>query len=241
MASNRDPQKDYRINRRGRKVTSSSDRSKRSKKASAPKPTSSSTRSRGKGVGSKKVTSDSNRVTKKPVSKTSSGAQGPRTPPVQGPSKRVSGLIGSRGPSSKKPPMQSPPKAPGRITAKSSIKPTAGMKTNSSNLRARGTTALAGAIATGALYGPVSKAKKKASDKKKSQASKSTGKYNTKDSDGTVRSRKKVGPKKVGPKKVGPKKVGTVAESFDKSFAAAKKAGKSEFTFKGKKYNTKTA
>lgn len=56
MASNRDPRKDYRINRRGRKVTSSADRSKRSKKASAPKPTSSSTRSRTKGTGSKKVT-----------------------------------------------------------------------------------------------------------------------------------------------------------------------------------------
>jgi len=63
MASNRDPRKDYRINRRGRKVTSSADRSKRSKKASAPKPTSSSTRSRGKGTGSKKVTSDKSRAT----------------------------------------------------------------------------------------------------------------------------------------------------------------------------------
>jgi hypothetical protein len=50
---------------------------------------------------------------------------------------------------------------------------------------------------------------------------------------------KKVGPKKVGPKKVGPGKVGTVAQSFDKSFAAARKAGKSEFTFQGKRYNTK--
>ena len=44
---------------------------------------------------------------------------------------------------------------------------------------------------------------------------------------------------KVGPKKVGPGKVGTVAQSFDKSFAAARKAGKSEFTFQGKRYNTK--
>ena len=49
----------------------------------------------------------------------------------------------------------------------------------------------------------------------------------------------RVGPKMVGPKKVGPGKVGTIAQSFDKSFAAARKAGKSEFTFKGKKYNTK--
>ena len=49
----------------------------------------------------------------------------------------------------------------------------------------------------------------------------------------------KVGPKIVGPKKVGTGKVGTIAQSFDKSFAAARKAGKSVFTFKGKKYNTK--
>ena len=46
MASNRDPRKDYRINRRGRKSTSSADRSKRAKKASAPKPTSSARRKR---------------------------------------------------------------------------------------------------------------------------------------------------------------------------------------------------
>ena len=51
----------------------------------------------------------------------------------------------------------------------------------------------------------------------------------------------KVGPKMVGPKKVGTGKVGTIAQSFDKSFAAARKAGKSGFTFKGKKYTTKLA
>ena len=63
--------------------------------------------------------------------------------------------------------------------------------------------------------------------------SQSAGNYNTRDADGTVRSRKKVGPKKVGPKKVG-----TIAQSFDKSYAAAKKAGKKTFTFRGKKYTT---
>ena len=106
------------------------------------------------------------------------------------------------------------------------------MKTGSNNLRARGTAALAGALAAGSLRNPVSKARKK-------EAAQSVGKYNTKDADGTVRSRAKVGPKKVGPKKVGPGKVGTVAQSFDKAFAAARKAGKKTFTFKGKKYNTK--
>jgi len=47
-----------------------------------------------------------------------------------------------------------------------------------------------------------------------------------------------LGPKKVGS---GGGKLGTIAQAFDKSFAAARKAGKSGFTFKGKKYNTKMA
>jgi hypothetical protein len=63
---------------------------------------------------------------------------------------------------------------------------------------------------------------------------KSAGKYNTRDKNGKVRSRRKAGPKKVGPKKVG-----TSAQSFDKAFTAARKAGKKEFTWKGKRYNTK--
>ena len=59
------------------------------------------------------------------------------------------------------------------------------------------------------------------------------GNYNTRDANGTVRSRKKVGDKKVGDKKVG-----TIAQSFDKAFSAAKTANKKTFTFKGKKYTT---
>ena len=55
------------------------------------------------------------------------------------------------------------------------------------------------------------------------------GNYNTRDADGTVRSRKKVGTKKVG----------TAEQAFDNAYAKAKKAGKSTFTFKGKKYSTK--
>ena len=95
------------------------------------------------------------------------------------------------------------------------------------------------ALATGSLRNPVSKAKAKEAAAKKAKKESSVGKYNTQDSDGTVRSRKKVGPKKVGPKKVGPKKVGTVAQAFDKAYASAKKAKKKEFTFKGKQYSTK--
>ena len=91
------------------------------------------------------------------------------------------------------------------------------------------------ALATGSLRNPVSKAKAKESKENRSKIEKrSVGKYNTKDSDGTVKSRLKVGPKKVGPKKVG-----TVAQAFDKAYASAKKDKKKEFTFKGKKYSTK--
>ena len=101
------------------------------------------------------------------------------------------------------------------------------------NLRNMGVAALAGALSTGSLRNPVSAAKKR-------EASKSIGKYNTRDKDGTVRNRLKVGAKKVGGKIVGPKKVGTMAQSFDKAFAEAKKAGKKTFQWNGKTYNTKT-
>ena len=84
------------------------------------------------------------------------------------------------------------------------------------------------ALATGSLRNPVSKAKRK------ELTEKSEGKYNTRDKDGTVRSRKKVGPKKVGPKKVG-----TIAASFDQAFSRARKANRSTFTFKGQSYSTK--
>jgi hypothetical protein len=114
------------------------------------------------------------------------------------------------------------------------------------------------AAAVGSLRNPITKAKAKAKPNRK-EGQKATlngkpvvwrkgkwvpapgrnaGNYNTRDADGTVRSRKKVGPKKVGPKKVGPKKVGTIAQAFDKSYAAAKKAGKKTFMFRGKKYTT---
>lgn len=42
----------------------------------------------------------------------------------------------------------------------------------------------------------------------------------------------------LGPKKVGTGKVGTITQAFDRSFAAARKAGKATFMFQGKKYTT---
>jgi len=213
MASNRDPRKDYRINRRGRKVTSSADRSKRAKKASAPRPTSSATRANRRGSGVKKVTEGKGKKVEVRRNLT------------------LGGDTGRRGGTNQ--PAKAGPKTTGRPKV-SKVGPqlrkaSGGMKTSSNNLRARGTAALAGALSTGSIRRPVSKARQK-------EASRSIGKYNTREADMTIVSRAKVGPKKVGPKKVG-----TVAEAFDRAFAAAKKAGKKTFTFKGKKYNTKTA
>lgn len=228
MASNRDPRKSYRTRRQNR--TSSSDRAKRSAKSTAPKPTSSSTRSKTKGAASSRVTSSKDRVKKNPVKGPARGAQGPRTPPVQGPNRKVSGLIGSRS------------------NTRGGGAPTPGAKFNPSKQLSRGAKVAtilnprsdlpARLVAAGGLAAELLVSSRSKSKPKKKPTN-SVGKYNTKDADGTVRSRKKVGPKKVGPKKVGPKKVGTVAQRFDAAFAKARKAGQKTFTFQGKVYNTK--
>ena len=91
--------------------------------------------------------------------------------------------------------------------------------------------AAAATLATAGLAtGAVSTDKKKPAAK--SNPADSVGKYNTKDSDGTVRDRLKMGPKIVG--------TGSVAGDFDVAFKKAKTSGAKEFDFKGKKYNTKT-
>lgn len=235
MASNRDPRKKSRTRRQLR--TSSSGRAARSKASAkdTPRPTSSTDRAKQQGKGSSKVTTGKGQTRTPPR-----GAQGPRNPPVQGPNRKVSGIIGTRKGSTSSP--KSGPPTPGtKFRAKNSIKPTTRLTPRGGGSRSGSglkTTLLAGmatALATGALRNPISKAKQLEAKKKLSKAASSVGKYNTKDKDGTVRSRAKVGPKKVGPKKVG-----TRAQSFDKAFAAARKAGKKEFTWKGKQYNTKT-
>lgn len=230
MASNRDPRKSYRTRRQNR--TSSSDRAKRSAKSTAPKPTSSSTRSKTKGAASSKVTSSKDRVKKNPVKGPSRGAQGPRTPPVQGPSRKVSGLIGSRKPARTTPPASKTPKTPGRFIDKPQVQNNVRALQNSplKHVRGLGKVGVVLTLAEAAKAGLT----KAASNNRKKKAAASIGKYNTKDADGTVRNRKKVGPKKVGPKKVG-----TVAQRFDAAFAKARKAGKKTFTFQGKVYNTK--
>ena len=107
MAHNRDPQKSYRTNRRGRKVTSSSDRSKRSKKSTVPRPTSSSTRASTKGS-SKRVT-------------TGKGGTRARVKPKA----KSTGLIGSTGNAPKRyvgPPGLGKKRTPGRFTDKPQVK-----------------------------------------------------------------------------------------------------------------------
>lgn len=221
MASNRDPQKDYRTNRRGRRITSSATRSKRSKKASAPKPTSSSTRSRGSGTGSRRVTSDSDRVTKKPITGGPRGAQGPRTAPQQGPSRRVTGLIGSRGPSRSKPPISPSPKAPGRFSDKPQVQNNVRALKNSPLKYLKGGGKL-GALLT---IGEVTKAALSGRQGEKTKMKPAPGQSKAatakakKDAKETNRQSK--------------------ASSFDRAFAAARKAGKKTFTWNGKSYSTK--
>lgn len=201
--------------------------------------TSSKGRSNRQNVSKAEVSDGNNRKVTGTAKVTRGGGRARNTTPKK--SFTMGGDTGRRGGTNQpataksKVPTQGRPKV-SRVGGQIKLK-TGGMKTSSNNLRARGTAALAGALAAGTLRNPVTKAKSKEA---KEKAKKSIGKYNTRDADGTVRSRAKVGPKKVGPKKVGPKKVGTIAESFDKAFAAARKAGKKEFTFKGKRYTTKT-
>jgi hypothetical protein len=188
-------------------------------------------------------------VKTKPASKTPRGAQGPRTAPQQGPSQRVNtrGLIGSK-PTKPKTTVKPPPTQkyrPRVDNISDQIRQAKNIKNKNAArklLRAGGTAAqirrvlmasnpytLAATIigsdimnrgvADGTLKGKPVAAK----------PGRNAGNYNTRDADGTIRSRKRVGPKKVG----------TAEQAFDKAYAAAKKAGKTTFTFDGKSYSTK--
>ena len=229
MADNRDPRKKSRTRRQLR--TSSSGRAARSKASAkdTPRPTSSTDRAKQQGKGSSKVTTGKGGKNAPPR-----GAQGPRTPPVQGPSRRVSGIIGTRKGSTATP--RKTPPTPGTKLGKPTVKGgTKGGKGGGSGLRTTLAAGMVTALATGSLRNPVSKAKERERKENLAKIEKrSVGNYNTKDKDGTVRNRAKVGPAKVGPKKVG-----TIAQAFDKAYASAKKSGKKTFTFKGKKYSTK--
>ena len=149
------------------------------------------------------------------------GAQGPANPPVQGPSRRtptaMSGDTGRRGgpnqPARSGPPRPAGPRA-GRIGSQ--------MRT---------------AASLGTLVNPRSDvpAKVVAAASIVSDLLKNTGKGGSKK--GTGKPMASMGKDyKAKEKELGRK---AIASNFDQAFAAARRAGKKEFTWRGKRYNTK--
>jgi len=136
-------------------------------------------------------------------------------------------------PKAKPAPSPQPKAAP----AAAKVAPKANVMTSGSDALNKARRASAAALATASAAGSAVPLAGGDNKEKKSDPSASIGKYNTKDPDGTVRDRLKVGPKIVGPKK--PAKLGTTAKAFDKEFAAQRAAGAKEFEFRGKKYSTK--
>ena len=162
------------------------------------------------------------------------GAQGPANPPQQGPSRRVpttmGGDTGRRGganqPARSGPPMQRTPKTPGRFADKPQVK--ANIKSLRGQLRTAAKVGTivnprsdipAKAVAAASLLADLMKQRQQGKTKPAKRGMSSMGKdYKAKE-------------KALGRK--------AIAESFDRAFAAARKAGKKTFTFRGKKYNTK--
>ena len=150
------------------------------------------------------------------------GAQGPANPPQQGPSRRtptaMGGDTGRRGsanqPAKSGPPRPAGPKA-GRIGSQMRTAAKVGTLVNPrSDLPAKALAAASLAIdAAKALRGKPSA--KKGTGKPKASMGKD---YKAKE-------------KEAGRK--------AIASNFDQAFAAARKAGKKEFTWRGKRYNTK--
>lgn len=177
-------------------------------------------------------TGSKDRVTRgRGVSRTATGAprgaQGPRTAPVQGPSRAVKGLIGSRNTPATKttsgPPKSNTPKTPGRFVDKPQVK--ANVKALQSSLPAKVLTA--GNKVAMALT--LAQAAKQLLDKK--PKAKSTPVKKTPGmSKGAVK-KAKADAKETNRQ--------SAAKSFDRAFAAARRAGKKEFTWRGKRYNTK--
>lgn len=149
-------------------------------------------------------------VSTNPASSTPRGAAGPRTAPAQGPMRRVSGIIGDR----QKVKDNRPP-SPKR-TPRAATKPT------SAAVKKLGIGGAAAAVAKGLLLAAATEAVAP-----------------QKAADGTLTAARKRGDykPKQGPRN--PEKGMTRAQSFDKAFAAARKAGKKEFTWRGKRYHTR--
>ena len=205
------------------------------RKTTAKKPVTSDKgrKQRVKGAETERRTGSKDRVTRgRGVTRTRTGAprgaSGPRTAPQQGPNRpsprslTIGGDTGRRGgrnqPARSGPPRPKTPKTPGRFTPK---KP--GMR-GGNNLRNMGVAALAGALSTGSLRNPVSKAKEQELRKKEAAAGK-----------------KRPMPSMGSDYKAKEKKLSRAAgaANFDAAFAKARRAGKKTFTWRGKRYNTK--
>ena len=153
------------------------------------------------------------------------GAQGPATPPQQGPSRRtptaIGGDTGRRGganqPARSGPPRSNTPKTPGRFVDKPQVK--ANVKALQSSLPAKVLTA-GNKLA---MVLTVAEAAKQALAKK---PKKGTGKPMA-----SMGSDYKAKEKKLS------RAAG--AANFDAAFAKARKAGKKTFTWRGKTYNTR--
>jgi len=150
------------------------------------------------------------------------GAQGPANPPVQGPSRRtptaIGGDTGRRGgpnqPARSGPPRPAGPKA-SRVGSQMRTAAKVGTLVNPrSDLPAKAIAAASLAIdAANALRG-------------KPSAKKGTGKPMASMGKDYKKKEKEAGRK-------------AIASNFDQAFAAARRAGKKEFTWRGKRYNTK--
>ena len=150
------------------------------------------------------------------------GAQGPANPPVQGPSRRtptaIGGDTGRRGgpnqPAKSGPPRPAGPKA-SRVGSQIRTAAKVGTLVNPrADLPAK-------AIAAASLAMDAAKALRR-----KPAAKKGTGKPMA-----SMGKDYKAKEKEAGRK--------AIASNFDQAFAAARRAGKKEFTWRGKRYNTK--
>ena len=150
------------------------------------------------------------------------GAQGPANPPVQGPSRRtptaIGGDTGRRGgpnqPARSGPPRPAGPKA-GRVGSQIRTAAKVGTLVNPrADLPAK-------ALAAASL----------AMDAAKALRGKPTAKKGTGKPMASMGKDYKAKEKELGRK--------AIASNFDQAFAAARRAGKKEFTWRGKRYNTK--
>lgn len=227
MADNRDPRKKSRTNRN--RLTSSSNRAARSRASAADTPRPTSSANRPSGTGAKVTTSGSGQGGAKVTQGLSARGRDAKRfqrmtgGNVQGDTGRIgtkNSRVGNNPPRGKTP---NPRTAGGNLLRRGAA---AAGTTKGAGMLGRFGKPLAGAAALWGL---------------------TEGVFTRKAGDGTLKGKPsrpntqkpkpKAAPKKSAPKKSSGLSAG--AKSFDKAFAAARKAGKSTFTWRGRSYNTK--